>query len=58
VALGLVTLAHRFSLLAFAWDAQEYRRIRAVLQMGVDGSTATTSSGWWPPSASGRATHA
>jgi len=36
-SLGLVTLAHRFSLLAFAWDAQEYRRIRAVLQMGVDG---------------------
>jgi glycerophosphoryl diester phosphodiesterase len=36
-SLGLVTLAHRFDLLAFAWDAQEYRRIRAVLQMGVDG---------------------
>jgi glycerophosphoryl diester phosphodiesterase len=31
-----VTLAHRFGLLAFAWDAQEYRRIRAVLEMGVD----------------------
>jgi glycerophosphoryl diester phosphodiesterase len=36
-SLGLVTLAHRFNLLAFAWDAQEYRRIRAVLEMGVDG---------------------
>ncbi|HEV7865332.1 MAG TPA: glycerophosphodiester phosphodiesterase [Acidimicrobiia bacterium] len=36
-SLGLVILAHRFGLLAFAWDAQEYRRIRAVLQMGVDG---------------------
>jgi glycerophosphoryl diester phosphodiesterase len=35
-SLGLVTLAHRFGLLAFAWDAQEYRRIRAVLEMGVD----------------------
>jgi glycerophosphoryl diester phosphodiesterase len=36
-SLGLVTLAHRFDLLAFAWDAQEYRRIRALLGMGVDG---------------------
>ena len=36
-SLGLVTLAHRFELLAFAWDVLEYRRIRAVLQMGVDG---------------------
>ena len=35
-SLGLVTLAHRFDLLAFAWDVQEYRRIRAVLEMGVD----------------------
>jgi glycerophosphoryl diester phosphodiesterase len=35
-SLGLVTLAHRFNLLAFAWDVQEYRRIRAVLEMGVD----------------------
>ena len=35
-SLGLVTLAHRFGLLAFAWDVQEYRRIRAVLEMGVD----------------------
>lgn len=36
-SLGLVTLTHRFSLKAFAWDAQEYRRIRAVLEMGIDG---------------------
>jgi glycerophosphoryl diester phosphodiesterase len=36
-SLGLVTLTHRFNLQAFAWDAQEYRRIRAVLEMGVDG---------------------
>jgi glycerophosphoryl diester phosphodiesterase len=35
-SLGLVTLAHRFGLLAFAWDAQEYRQMRAVLEMGVD----------------------
>ena len=35
-SLGLVTLAHRFHLLAFAWDVQEYRRMRAVLEMGVD----------------------
>jgi glycerophosphoryl diester phosphodiesterase len=31
-----VTLAHRFHLRAFAWDVQEYRRMRAVLEMGVD----------------------
>ncbi|HYH51362.1 MAG TPA: glycerophosphodiester phosphodiesterase [Acidimicrobiia bacterium] len=36
-SLGLVALAHRFGLMAFAWDVQEYRRIRAVLEMGVDG---------------------
>ncbi|HLJ09361.1 MAG TPA: glycerophosphodiester phosphodiesterase [Acidimicrobiia bacterium] len=35
-SLGLVTLAHRFGLLAFAWDVQEYRRMRVVLEMGVD----------------------
>jgi glycerophosphoryl diester phosphodiesterase len=35
-SLGLVTLAHRFGLLAFAWDVQEYRRMRAVLEMRVD----------------------
>ncbi|HLF39942.1 MAG TPA: glycerophosphodiester phosphodiesterase family protein, partial [Acidimicrobiia bacterium] len=36
-SLGVVSLVHRFGLLAFAWDAQEARRIRAVLGMGVDG---------------------
>jgi len=35
-SLGLVALTHRFDLRAFAWDAQEYRRMRAVLEMGVD----------------------
>jgi len=35
-SLGLVTLTHRFGLKAFAWDVQEYRRMRAVLEMGVD----------------------
>jgi glycerophosphoryl diester phosphodiesterase len=35
-SLGLVTLTHRFKLAAFAWDAQEYRRMRAVLEMGID----------------------
>ncbi|MGH9000900.1 MAG: glycerophosphodiester phosphodiesterase [Acidimicrobiia bacterium] len=34
--LGLVTLTRRFGLLSFAWDAQEARRIRALLDMGVD----------------------
>jgi glycerophosphoryl diester phosphodiesterase len=34
--LGVVALAHRFGLLAFAWDAQEARRIRALLGMGID----------------------
>ena len=34
---GLVSLFHRFSLRAFAWDAQEARHLRSVLQMGVDG---------------------
>ncbi|HEX5614583.1 MAG TPA: glycerophosphodiester phosphodiesterase [Acidimicrobiia bacterium] len=33
---GLVSLFHRFDRLAFAWDAQEVRHLRAVLQMGVD----------------------
>lgn len=35
-SLGLVTLAHRFGLLAFAWDAQEARRLWALLSMGID----------------------
>ncbi|MEZ5169656.1 MAG: glycerophosphodiester phosphodiesterase [Acidimicrobiia bacterium] len=34
---GLVALFHRFGVLAFAWDAQEIRQIRAVVRMGVDG---------------------
>ena len=34
---GLVGLFHRFGVLAFAWDAQEVRHLRAVLAMGVDG---------------------
>jgi glycerophosphoryl diester phosphodiesterase len=35
-SLGLVTLAHRFGLQAFAWDVQEVRRLQALLSMGVD----------------------
>jgi glycerophosphoryl diester phosphodiesterase len=34
---GLVALYHRFGVRAFAWDAQEARHIRALLQMQVDG---------------------
>jgi glycerophosphoryl diester phosphodiesterase len=33
---GLVTLFHRFDVRAFAWDAQEVRHIRALLDMQVD----------------------
>jgi glycerophosphoryl diester phosphodiesterase len=33
---GLVSLFHRFGIRAFAWDAQEQRQLRAVLQMGID----------------------
>ena len=33
---GLVVLFHRFSLRAFAWDAQETRHLRAMLRYGVD----------------------
>lgn len=33
---GLVALFHRFGILAFAWDAQETRHLRAVLAMGID----------------------
>jgi glycerophosphoryl diester phosphodiesterase len=33
---GLVSLFHRFEVLAFAWDAQEVRHLRAVLAMGID----------------------
>lgn len=34
---GLVTLFHRFGVLAFAWDVQEVRHLRAMLRVGVDG---------------------
>jgi glycerophosphoryl diester phosphodiesterase len=34
---GLVSLFHRFAVRAFAWDCQEVRHIRAVLDMGIDG---------------------
>lgn len=34
---GLVTLAHRFEVLAFAWDAHHERIIKELLQMGADG---------------------
>ena len=31
-----VSLFHRFGVLAFAWDVQEVRHLRAVLRMGID----------------------
>lgn len=33
---GLVALFHRFGVLAFAWDAQQARHLRAALEHGVD----------------------
>jgi glycerophosphoryl diester phosphodiesterase len=33
---GLVSLFHRFGVLAFAWDVQEVRHLRAVLRIGID----------------------
>jgi glycerophosphoryl diester phosphodiesterase len=33
---GLVELYHRFDVLAFAWDVQEVRHLRALLAMGID----------------------
>jgi glycerophosphoryl diester phosphodiesterase len=36
-SMGVVALAHRFGLLAFAWDVREARRIHALLGMGIDG---------------------
>jgi len=33
---GLVSLFHRFDVLAFAWDAQEVRHLRALLRIGID----------------------
>lgn len=34
---GLTTLFHRFGRLAFAWDAQHERILRALVRMGIDG---------------------
>ena len=34
---GLVTLAHRFEVLAFAWDAHHERVIKELLLLGTDG---------------------
>lgn len=34
---GIVSLLHRFSLRAFAWDVQEIRHIREMLRIGIDG---------------------
>ena len=33
---GLVALFHRFGVRAFAWDTQETRQLRAMLDMGID----------------------
>lgn len=33
---GIVALFHRFDVRAFAWDAQEVRQLRAVLDMRID----------------------
>jgi glycerophosphoryl diester phosphodiesterase len=33
---GLVSLFHRFDVLAFGWDAQELRHLRALMAMGID----------------------
>ena len=33
---GLTTLFHRFDRLAFGWDAQQERVLRALLAMGID----------------------
>jgi glycerophosphoryl diester phosphodiesterase len=34
---GLVSLFHRFDVRAFAWDCQEVRQLRAMLEFGIDG---------------------
>ncbi|HEX5587600.1 MAG TPA: glycerophosphodiester phosphodiesterase [Acidimicrobiia bacterium] len=34
---GLVALFHRFDVRAFAWDVQEVRHVRAMLELGIDG---------------------
>ena len=33
---GMVTMFHRFSVLAFAWDTQEVRQLRSMLDIGID----------------------
>jgi glycerophosphoryl diester phosphodiesterase len=33
---GIVALFHRFDVRAFAWDTQEVRHLRAMLDMGID----------------------
>jgi glycerophosphoryl diester phosphodiesterase len=35
-SLGRATLYHRFELLAFAWDVNEVRHLRAMLAIGID----------------------
>ncbi|MFZ4516200.1 MAG: glycerophosphodiester phosphodiesterase [Acidimicrobiia bacterium] len=34
---GIVSLFHRFSVRAFAWDVQEVRNIREMVRIGIDG---------------------
>ncbi len=36
-SVGLVTLFHRFEVLAFAWDVQHDRHLRAMVRIGIDG---------------------
>jgi len=33
---GLVTLFHRFEVLAFGWDAQYERQLASLIDMGID----------------------
>ena len=33
---GIVALFHRFEVRAFAWDTQEVRQLRAMLDIGID----------------------
>ena len=52
---GLVGLFHRFDVLAFAWDSQEVRHLRAAARRWTSTrSTPTTSTAWSRPSPSGR----
>jgi glycerophosphoryl diester phosphodiesterase len=58
---GLVALFHRFDVLAFAWDAQEVRHLRAVLRMSIDAlycdrpDRMVATVGEWAAGASDRA---